>query len=247
MPAALRLRGGRQQAAHRLQLPGQAQLAVELTRLGDFPRRAPRRCGDLPRGEQDPERDRQIEAAAFLRQLRGREIDGDAAGGKLEAASSAAPRARAPSLSRTTVAGKADDAESRQPGSQDSPRRAPAARSSPTCARQATRANATGAPRELPVAQPGGPGSRGPGRSARGPRHLPAPRGFASSASSRARVRSSTRAWASNSSRVTRSSLAQRSRSTARKLFSRSSCMLRSAGGTRSSRRRAISSMRNGP
>ena len=52
--------------------------------------------GQLPRRGEDAERDRQVEAARFLGQVRGREIDGDAARRKLEARVLQAPRARGP-------------------------------------------------------------------------------------------------------------------------------------------------------
>lgn len=39
----------------------------------------------LPRGEQDRDRDGEIEAPAILRQIGGGEVDGDASGGELEA------------------------------------------------------------------------------------------------------------------------------------------------------------------
>ena len=41
---------------------------------------------DLSRGDEDAERDRQVEASRLFRQVSRREVDGDALGGKVEAA-----------------------------------------------------------------------------------------------------------------------------------------------------------------
>src|SRR5581483_9750972 len=71
-----RVRGSEQHTRHRLELAAQTQLAVKLSRAGIRPQ--------LPRGEQNPERDWQIEAAAALGQIRGRQVHGDAASGKCE-------------------------------------------------------------------------------------------------------------------------------------------------------------------
>jgi hypothetical protein len=63
----------RQQAVHGFELAGEAQLAVAFERS-----RAARL--ELPGGEQQAERDRQVEAAAFLLELDRREVDRDASG-----------------------------------------------------------------------------------------------------------------------------------------------------------------------
>ena len=66
-------------AARRAQLPGQGQFADELISMEGL-------CRHLPRGGQDAEGDGQVEMAAFLGQFGGRQVDGDAAGGKFEPA-----------------------------------------------------------------------------------------------------------------------------------------------------------------
>src|SRR6185503_5506241 len=66
-----------ERAAHRAQLAGQRKLAGKFLSVE-------RRGRELAARGEDPERDRQIEAARVLRQLGRREIDRDAARGKLE-------------------------------------------------------------------------------------------------------------------------------------------------------------------
>ena len=74
---ARRMRGGEQHAADRPELAGETELAVELACCSSvFSREFA-----LPGRQQDAERDGQVVAAAFLRQIRGREIHRDAAGG----------------------------------------------------------------------------------------------------------------------------------------------------------------------
>ena len=63
--------GHGERAANRAQLSGQGKLS------GEFVLRKPVGL-QLARGGEDPQRDREIEAAAFLGKLGGREIDGDA-------------------------------------------------------------------------------------------------------------------------------------------------------------------------
>ena len=92
VPSRARVRGRQQHAFDRLELAGQAQLAVELaSRASDAS--ATSSCDGR---QQDAERDRQVVAAAFLGQIRGREIDRDAAGGEFEAGVLRARRARGP-------------------------------------------------------------------------------------------------------------------------------------------------------
>jgi hypothetical protein len=68
-PGRLQRRG--QRTAQRPELAAQRQFAKEL--------RTTERIGrDLPRRDQEAERDRQVETSAFLRKIRGREIDRDA-------------------------------------------------------------------------------------------------------------------------------------------------------------------------
>ena len=69
----------RQRAACRAQLARQRQFAGELVLVQA-------RGGDLFGGGEDTERDRQVEAARFFLQIGGGEVDGDALGGKFEAA-----------------------------------------------------------------------------------------------------------------------------------------------------------------
>jgi hypothetical protein len=64
----------RECAAHRTQRAGERQFTGELAMLERFGRDLTARC-------KNAERDRQIEAAAFLRQIGWREIDGDPADG----------------------------------------------------------------------------------------------------------------------------------------------------------------------
>ena len=75
---ALHGEGHGQRAAHRPQLARQRQLARELETVQLF---AP----DLARSGQDAERDRQVEAARFLGQVGGRQVDRDAPCGHVEA------------------------------------------------------------------------------------------------------------------------------------------------------------------
>ena len=78
-PAVCGLAGQRQRAAYRAQFAGQRQLA------GKF-EGAELVAGNLPRGGQNAEGDRQVETAAFLGQIRRGEVDGDAPLGKFELA-----------------------------------------------------------------------------------------------------------------------------------------------------------------
>jgi len=75
---AARRQAHRQCAAHRAQLARERQLAGELV-FGQALRL------DLPRGGKDAQRDRQVEAPRLLRQVGRRQVDRNAAGGKLEA------------------------------------------------------------------------------------------------------------------------------------------------------------------
>src|SRR5581483_4354718 len=70
--------------SHSQRAPDRAQCARERELAGELVVRK-LAGGELARGGQDPERDRKIEAAALLGQLRGREIDRDAPARKLEA------------------------------------------------------------------------------------------------------------------------------------------------------------------
>ncbi len=82
MSVATGMSGREQNATHGFEFSPESQLAVELTR-----RRIAEQClPELSGGDQDAEGDGQLEPAAFLRDLRRREIDHDAAGGILEAA-----------------------------------------------------------------------------------------------------------------------------------------------------------------
>jgi hypothetical protein len=71
-------KGHRQRAANRTQLSGKRQLSRELVAVQLLGR-------DLAGRGQDTERDGQIEAARFLRQVSRRQVDGDAARRHLEA------------------------------------------------------------------------------------------------------------------------------------------------------------------
>jgi len=71
----------RQGAAHRPQLAGQRQLAGKFMNVQLF-----RPDGQLTRGNQDPQRNRQIEAARLLGQIGRRQIDGDAPRRKIKPA-----------------------------------------------------------------------------------------------------------------------------------------------------------------
>ena len=82
VPVPRGVRRREQQAAHGLELSGETQLAVELARHVS-PAGVSRRA-DLTGGQQNSERDRQIEATALLGQIRGRETHRDAAGGEFE-------------------------------------------------------------------------------------------------------------------------------------------------------------------
>ena len=91
--------GHRERAADRAQVAGERQLARELMRREPLGR-------DLRGGREDAERDRQVEPAALLGQVRRCEVDGDAARGELEAAvltTAARTRSRA---SFTSVSGR---------------------------------------------------------------------------------------------------------------------------------------------
>ena len=79
MPGAGRRQGAGQDRRHRAQRPGQGQLTDPFHVLQFHP-------PQLAAGEQDAHRDRQIETAAVLGQVRRRQIDGDALLGKAEAA-----------------------------------------------------------------------------------------------------------------------------------------------------------------
>ena len=78
--AAVAVRGERhgERAADRAKLSGKGQLSRELE-----PLEGPGR--NLPRGRENAQREGEVEAAAFLRQVRGREVRDDAALRKLEA------------------------------------------------------------------------------------------------------------------------------------------------------------------
>ncbi len=70
-PFPLRRRHDRQDAPHRAERPVERQLADEDTLLDRRP------SGDLPRGEQQRHRDRQVESGAFLSHVGRGEIHGD--------------------------------------------------------------------------------------------------------------------------------------------------------------------------
>src|SRR5690606_18367365 len=75
--SAMTLQGGRQDAADRSQGTGQGQLTQELPFLQGLQR-------NLPRSREHAQGNGKIEAATLLRQIGGRQVDGDAASGKLE-------------------------------------------------------------------------------------------------------------------------------------------------------------------
>ncbi len=79
MAGAGRRQGAGQDCRHRAQRPGKGQLADPFHVLQFHP-------PQLAAGEQNAHRDRQIETAAVLGQVRRRQIDGDALLGKAEAA-----------------------------------------------------------------------------------------------------------------------------------------------------------------
>src|SRR6185312_4749160 len=254
VPITAGVRRREHDAPHRFDFPSEPQLSIELAGRRAGGARPPKLSG----GDEDAERDRQLEAAAFFRDFRGRQIDDDAAAGKFVAA--AKERGAHP------IATLADHGRRQThylKGRQSAghhhfhlhERRLEAHlgpaeergdlvhRPKPACGRSAANCSA------VPVATAGRCQLRqfpcdGAGGLTAGVARPSSACRRASSAASRARVRSSTRVWVSNSSRVTRSSLPRLERSTARKLVSRSWPMVRSAGGTLSSRRRAISSMR---
>ena len=89
VPRPRTLQRGRQHAADRMQLTAERQLAVQLGRVERFHRQ-------LRRSDQDAHRDRQVEAASLLRQVRRREVDRDVAGRQLEPAVGQRRLARGP-------------------------------------------------------------------------------------------------------------------------------------------------------
>ena len=102
---ALQRRGER--AADRVQRATERELPVQLGVGEGSP-------GQVPRGDQDADRDRQVEPAALLRQVGRREIDGNVATRQLETAARER-RLHAVLAFLDRGLGQADDREGRQP------------------------------------------------------------------------------------------------------------------------------------
>jgi len=104
---AMRVVGHGQRAPDGTQFAGQCKLPREFILAEPV-------GGNLRGGRENTERNRQIEAAAFLGQVRGREIDGDAADGKFETAVEQGGAHPVLALFHFDL-GQTDDGEIRQP------------------------------------------------------------------------------------------------------------------------------------
>src|SRR5205823_12920902 len=80
----LRVRGGEEQSAHGLEFSGEAQLAVELARPA-APTPSSAAGPNLPGGDEDSERNGEVEPSALLGEIGGGEIHRNPARGKFGA------------------------------------------------------------------------------------------------------------------------------------------------------------------